>query len=98
MENLKEYSKIYKDDKKRGVKEKTSLTIAECNLRGLTENALILLKMEHRPLKPFHATGLFQYPLKKTENQIFSDVFRRYRKPSVAGNGLISLRSFQLLW
>ena len=28
---------------------------------------------------PFHATGLFQYPL-KTENQRFSDVLMGYKK------------------
>ena len=39
------------------------------------------------PLNPFHATGLFRYPL-KTENQRCSDVFRVYRKIPVAWNGL----------
>ena len=32
---------------------------------------------------PFHATGLFRYPLKTSENQRFarfSDIFRGYRK------------------
>ena len=38
--------------------------------------------------KPFHATGLFLYPLKTLENQRFYDVFREYRKRSVAWNGL----------
>ena len=33
---------------------------------------------------PFHATGLFLYPLKTSENQRFSDVFRGYRKRPVA--------------
>ena len=28
----------------------------------------------------FQVTGLFPYPLKTSENQRFSDVFRRYRK------------------
>ena len=32
----------------------------------------------------FHAPGLFQYPLKKPENQKFFDVFRRYRKRPMA--------------
>ena len=32
----------------------------------------------------FHTTDLFQYPLRTTENQIFSDVFRGYRKRPVA--------------
>ena len=29
---------------------------------------------------PSHATGLFLYPLKTSEKQRFSDVFRGYRK------------------
>ena len=37
--------------------------------------------------KLLHATDLFLYPL-KTENQRFSDIFRGYRKRSVAWNWL----------
>ena len=37
---------------------------------------------------PFHATGLFLYPLKIWENLWFSDIFRGYRKRTVAWNGL----------
>ena len=40
-------------------------------------------------LIPFHATGLILYPLKTSENQMFSDVFRGYRKRSVAWNRLV---------
>ena len=42
------------------------------------------------PLRPatFHATGLFRYPLKTSENLWFSDVFRGYRNRPVAWNGL----------
>ena len=36
---------------------------------------------------PFHAIGVFLYPLKTSENQRFSDLFRRYRKTPVAWNG-----------
>ena len=36
----------------------------------------------------FHTTDLFQYPLKASENQRFSDVFRVYRKRPVAWNTL----------
>ena len=36
----------------------------------------------------FHATGLFLYPLKTSENQRFSDVFRGYRKRPMALNEL----------
>ena len=35
-------------------------------------------------LNPFHATDLFLYPLKSSENQTFSDDFRGYRKKPVA--------------
>ena len=50
---------------------------------------------------PFHATDLFWYPLKTSENLWFSDVFRRYQKRSVAWNGLSSpdtiLRTYRFL-
>ena len=39
---------------------------------------------------PFHTTGLFLYPLKTSGNQMFSDVFRGYRKRPVAWTGLIN--------
>ena len=39
-------------------------------------------------INPFHATDLFWYPLKTSENHRFSDAFRGYQKRSVAGNGL----------
>ena len=42
-------------------------------------------------INPFHATKLFWYPLKTSENQRFSDVFRGYQKRSVAWNGLSNL-------
>ena len=35
-------------------------------------------------VNPFHATGLFRYPLKTSENLWFPDVFRGYRKRLVA--------------
>ena len=38
--------------------------------------------------KPFHATGLFLYPQKKSEKLWFSDIFRKYRRRPVVGNGL----------
>ena len=28
------------------------------------------------PIKPFYATGLFRYPLKTSQNQRLSDIFR----------------------
>ena len=39
----------------------------------------------------FHATDLFWYPLKSSENLWFSDVFSGYQKKSVAWNGLCEL-------
>ena len=44
----------------------------------------------HFRINTFHATGLFWFPLKTSENQSFSDVFRGYRKKPVARNGLKS--------
>ena len=42
----------------------------------------------HFGFNPFHVTGLLRYPLKTSENQRFSDVFRGYWKRPVAWNGL----------
>ena len=39
-------------------------------------------------IHPFHATDLFCYPLKTSENLWFYNVFREYWKRSVAWNGL----------
>ena len=47
-------------------------------------------------INPFHATSLFQYLLKTSENHWFSDVFRGYQKRPVAWNGLISLMMWNL--
>ena len=41
-------------------------------------------------INPFHATDLFWYPLKTSENQRFSDIFRGYQKRSVVLNRLRS--------
>ena len=46
-------------------------------------------------LNPFHATGVFLYPLKTSENGRSSDVFRGYRKRPVALNGLMEALQFQ---
>ena len=40
---------------------------------------------------PFHATDLFWYPMKTSENQRFSNVFRGYQNRSVTWNGLTHL-------
>ena len=50
----------------------------------------ILHKLNKKFLDPFHATDLFWYPLKTSENQRFSDVFRGYQKRSMTWNGLIA--------
>ena len=42
-------------------------------------------------INPFHANGLFLYPLKTSESFWFSDIFRGYRKRPVACNRLISI-------
>ena len=51
----------------------------------------IASKMLWRPLcsafNPFHATGLFQYPMKTSVKFRFSDVFRGYRKRPVTWKG-----------
>ena len=39
-------------------------------------------------INPFHATGLFLFPLKTSENQRFSNILRGYRKRPVSWNGL----------
>ena len=44
-------------------------------------------------LNSFHATGIFQYPLKTSENLWFSDVFRGYWKRPMAWNGLNGLKA-----
>ena len=43
---------------------------------------------------PFHATDLFWYPLKASENLWFSDVFMGYQKRSVVWNGLMAILCF----
>ena len=53
------------------------------------------------PINPFHASVLFLYPLKTSENLWFSDVFRWYRNSTVVWKRLshfISLVSFYNPW
>ena len=40
----------------------------------------VTLEQNLRVINAFHATGLFLYPLKTSENQRFPDVFRGYRE------------------
>ena len=60
------------------------------------DNISILLEVDNdleeeitHLFNPFHATNLFWYLLKTSENQRFSDVFRGHQKRSVAWNGLM---------
>ena len=48
-------------------------------------------------VNPFHATGLFRYPLKTSESQRFPDIFRGYRKRPVTWNGLKVFSKLQVL-
>ena len=49
-------------------------------------------------ISPFHATGLFLYPLKTSENQKFSDVSRGFKKRSMAWNGLMWNQQSSICW
>ena len=48
---------------------------------------------EYLYVDPFHATNIFLYPLKISENLDFSYGFRGYRKNPVTWNGLMLMRS-----
>ena len=67
------------------------LITSSFNRKFLLRGCVFLLLFQNiKPifLKLFHVTGLFLYPL-KTENLWFSDVFRGYRKRSMAWTRLI---------
>ena len=49
----------------------------------------------HILINPFHATDLPLHPLKTSESQSFSNVFRRYKKGSATQNGLILSKFYQ---
>ena len=53
-------------------------------LHRLKLSFIKITKSVHAIFKPFHATGLFLYPLKTSENFCFSDVFKEHRKRPVA--------------
>ena len=46
---------------------------------------------------PFQENVSFLYPLKMSQNQRFSDVFRWYRKGTLASNGLNDLDNISIL-
>ena len=57
-------------------------------------------------IDPFHAIGLFLHPLKTSENQRFSDVFRGYKKNSgmkwvnvkIKTQKIIKTNQIRLIW
>ena len=50
----------------------------------------VLVTSQIKMLNPFQANVPFLYPIKMLENQRFSDVFRRYRKGTLAWIGLMT--------
>ena len=66
----------------------TSETDKEDSFLGNFEEDVLFVSL----INSVHVTGLFLYPLKTSENQRFSYVFRGYRKRPVAWNGLIFLK------
>ena len=56
--------------------------------KGL-DTGLILVNLHH-------VTDLFLYPLKTSENQTFSDIFRGYRKSTVTWNRLMTFNKFTI--
>ena len=66
-------------------------SISDCHLDFGLVNITLLIFSFKIFFNPFHATDLFWYPLKTSENVWFSDVFKGYQKGSVAWNGLSSI-------
>ena len=52
--------------------------------RCFKEEREIKWERKLKTVNPFHATDVFGYPPKISENQRFSDVFRGYQKRPVA--------------
>lgn len=48
----------------------------------------MIISNQHISVNPFHAIGSFLCPLKTAESQSFSELFRGYKKRSVACDGL----------
>ena len=68
---------------------KASLKVITLGVLPIFIQAITTKQSQALVINPFQATGLFWYPLKTSENQRFSDVFRGFRKRPVAWNGLI---------
>ena len=51
--------------------------------------------MSNENIKPLHVTDVFLYPLKTSENQRFSGIFRGYRKTPVAWDELTLVQVMQ---
>ena len=62
-----------------------------------TISSLLKYYIHYKFINPFHATGLFLYPLKTWENLKFSYNFRGNRKISLPWNGFLRLRWLWLL-
>ena len=62
------------------------VTLATCDIKVNASLPGSLYSLTNA-FNPFHATGLFLYPLTTSENQDFY-IFRGYRKRPVAWNGL----------
>ena len=56
----------------------------KCLIENFIFSAVYSLIIIQPLLNPFHATGLFLYHLKTSENQRFSDIFWEYRKRPMA--------------
>ena len=60
-----------------------------CMMATLAFNALKNLIVHYdKSIDPFHTADLFLYPLETSDDQVFSNVFRGYRKRAVASNEL----------
>ena len=78
-------------DDKKVVLEKTFMSIyniLDCTGKKCLREKLCSMTIkkvkESKYYYPFHATGLFVYPLKTSENLCFCDVFKAYRKRAVS--------------
>ena len=75
-------------ERKFNFSENTSIFLCRILFGFIVIIIMISFNLNCKYVKPFHATGLFRYPLKTSESLWFSDAFRGYRKRPVARNGL----------
>ena len=69
----------------------SNFKFAHAHKQNLKKPLLMRIQVNFAFFNPFHATDLFWYPLKTSENQTFCDVFRDYQKRSVAWNELTKI-------